>query len=201
MVRPPESTSRLAHCNANGSGCRSGKLAKQIVPSCTRRVRAASAESVTIASRRGLDRKLSPTQTESKSAEASARSATSRSALIGMPNSTARFGKLRPNRGARLPLSCIILLRSTWMRRCSTLCGCAGRQLGEHAQDQIGEDLGLGLDRGDGNEICVGEPGAAARPVHDRWYAARRKATRVERSLPIFERRFVAADCDVGLLQ
>ena len=65
-VRPPDMRSRLAHWSASRSGCRRGKLARQIVPSFTRRVRAATADSVTTASRRGLEVRLSPTQTDPK---------------------------------------------------------------------------------------------------------------------------------------
>jgi hypothetical protein len=67
------------------------------VPSSSRVVRAARAESVTIASSRGRDVRLSPTQTESKYPDASARTADSNRASGGTPNSTARFGRLRPN--------------------------------------------------------------------------------------------------------
>jgi hypothetical protein len=63
MVRPWERRSRLAHWIASKIGSRSGKLARQIVPSLTCCVRAAIAAKVTIASTRGLERRLSPTQT------------------------------------------------------------------------------------------------------------------------------------------
>ena len=82
-----------------------GEAARQIVPSFMRRVRAARADSVTTASRRGLDVRLSPTHTDPKWPEASARSAVSSRRLGGMPNSTARFGRLIPNSTASSPRS------------------------------------------------------------------------------------------------
>jgi hypothetical protein len=97
-VRPCDSKSRLAHCRASRRGSRSGKLARQIVPNRTRCVRAAMADSVTSASARGLDSRLSPTQMPSKYPDASAVwAAVSRSSSVPHPKRIARVDRLRPN--------------------------------------------------------------------------------------------------------
>src|SRR5262245_25715384 len=97
-VRPCDNTSRLAHCKARRIGSRSGRLARQMVPNLTCCVRAAMADSVTIASARGFDSRLSPTQIPSKYPDASAVSAAlSRSSNVAQPKSIARVDRLRPN--------------------------------------------------------------------------------------------------------
>jgi len=78
-------------------GSRRGNVDRQQVPSRTRRVRAAIAESSTRDSSRGLAKRLSPTQMESKTPEDSACSETaSSSSTLVAPNSTPRFGRLSP---------------------------------------------------------------------------------------------------------
>ena len=102
IIRPCETWSSAAHWAARKIGSRRGKVERQQVPSRTRRVRAAMAESSTSDSSRGLANRLSPTQTESKAPEASAASASSiSSSTLVAPNSTPRLGRLNPKRGAR----------------------------------------------------------------------------------------------------
>ena len=97
IIRPCERWSSAAHCAARKMGSRRGNVDRQQVPSLTRRVRAAMAESSTRDSSRGLAKRLSPTQTESNAPEASACSETSSSSsLLVAPNSTPRFGRLSP---------------------------------------------------------------------------------------------------------
>src|SRR5215467_15754585 len=97
-VRPCDSMSRLAHCRASRRGSRSGKLARQIVPKRIRCVRAAMADSVTSASARGFDSRLSPTQMPSKYPDTSAVwAAVSRSSSVPHPKRTARVDRLSPN--------------------------------------------------------------------------------------------------------
>ena len=64
-VRPAEIKSRLAHWVAKVMGCLSAMLAMQAGPILSFLVRAATAESNATASRRGLAKMLSPTQTQS----------------------------------------------------------------------------------------------------------------------------------------
>ena len=68
------------------------------MPSFTRLVRTAIADSVTTASTRGLDSRLSPTQTPWKRPEFSAVSAmSSRSSSVPQSNRTARVDSEMPN--------------------------------------------------------------------------------------------------------
>src|SRR5688572_7254392 len=142
IVRPPESTSRLAHWIASSSGWRSGKLARQTSPSFSRLVLAASADSVTIDSRRGLDSRLSPTQAESKKPERSAVSAVSSRAIGETPNRTARFGKLIPKRTGFVT-DATMLPPYPWVEirgpaRCVSTYGHAGAARAQPQRDQAG---------------------------------------------------------------
>src|SRR5215469_8474937 len=84
------------------SASRSGVDAKQAGPSFTRRVRAASAPSSAIASRRGLAKIESPTQTESHASSRSAHTDISNiSSQVVAPIMTPRLGNVSPNFGAR----------------------------------------------------------------------------------------------------
>ena len=96
-ARPPESTSRLAHCCANSSGWRCTKVARQPTASLSRDVAPASADSSATASRRGLASRLSPTQSVSKAPDVSACCDSSiRSRAWIAPSTTARFARINP---------------------------------------------------------------------------------------------------------
>jgi hypothetical protein len=74
----------------------------QMVPNRTLRVRAARFDSMTMESSRGLWMKLSPTHTDSKAPDSSARAAdANRSSTVVSPNRTPRLGRLRPHRVGR----------------------------------------------------------------------------------------------------
>ena len=88
----------------NSSGSRNGKLARQTVPSFTRLVRTAIADSATTASTRGFDNRLSPTQTPWNRPESSAVSAmSSRSPRVPQSNRIARVESDSPNFSPHFP--------------------------------------------------------------------------------------------------
>src|SRR6185436_17091020 len=96
--RPPEITSRLAHCCASSAGWRCGNVAIQPTASFTFLVIAASAERSAMDSKRGLASRLSPTQTALKEPESSPRLAISkRSGTVTAPMITPRLAKVSPN--------------------------------------------------------------------------------------------------------
>src|SRR5262245_54518303 len=95
--RPPDSTSRLAHCWANRSGWRCTKVARQPTASRSRDVAPASAESNATASSRGLASRLSPTHSVSNAPEASACWDSSIRSRAGIaPSTTARLARMSP---------------------------------------------------------------------------------------------------------
>ena len=101
QARPFEITSRLAHWWASMTGWRWTNVAMQPTASRTRLVTAARLASSVTDSRRGLARRLSPTQTASKAPARSASTVWSmRSATFTTPSTTARFARIRPNEWA-----------------------------------------------------------------------------------------------------
>src|SRR3990167_1081771 len=100
-VRPPDSTSRLAHWWASITGWRWTNVAMQPTPRRTREVTAASAERSVTDSRRGFASRLAPTQTASNAPERSPSVARPRrSGTLSAPSTTARFARIRPNESA-----------------------------------------------------------------------------------------------------
>src|SRR5439155_1522679 len=95
--RPFDSTSRLAHCWAKSTGWRWTNVARHPTPSLSPPVTPARAERSVTDSRRGLARRLSPTQTASKTPARSASTVRSRSArALIAPRTTARFARISP---------------------------------------------------------------------------------------------------------
>jgi len=86
------------------SASRSGVLAKHAGPSRTRLVRAASAPSSTIASRRGLAKMESPTHTESHPPVSAHSAISSISATVVAPMMTPRLGNVSPKRARPLAM-------------------------------------------------------------------------------------------------
>ena len=102
-ARPPESTSRLAHCWAKSTGWRCTNVARQPTASRTRSVTPASADSSVTDSSRGLASRLSPTHTASNTPERSASAAmSSRSRAFTAPSTTARLARISPSEAATL---------------------------------------------------------------------------------------------------
>src|SRR5262245_35261152 len=96
-VRPPDRTSRLDHCKASSTGLRCAMVAIQATPRRSRDVCPAIAPKSGMHSKRGLLRILSPTQTASSFADASALKAISIRSFGCVPFvTTARLDKVRP---------------------------------------------------------------------------------------------------------
>jgi hypothetical protein len=96
-VRPPDKTSRLAHCSASSTGLRWAMVAIQATPSFTRDVCAAMAPNSGMHSSRGLLKMLSPTHIASMAPLFSAWTAMSINSRAGVPLVTsARLDKVRP---------------------------------------------------------------------------------------------------------
>src|SRR5437763_1513795 len=97
QVRPPDNTSRLAHCKASSTGFRWAIVAMHATPSFTREVRAAIAPNRGMHSSRGLLKILSPTHIASITLVASAVAAMSMRSLGGVPRvNSARLDKVKP---------------------------------------------------------------------------------------------------------
>ena len=95
--RPPDRTSRLAHCSARSTGFRCAIVAMHATPSFTFEVRAAIAPNRGMHSNRGLLNILSPTQIASTAPLASAVTAISIRSVGGVPRVTnARLDNVRP---------------------------------------------------------------------------------------------------------